>query len=173
MSLQKKEQSIFERTDLFTGLSSKDLDESLYMSLSLSQKSNQEKGKKDAGTFPSYPKDHPGSKKGKRYSIYLLDVEEPVELNPLGLFREWFDPARACMIRLRAWSFSAVAEPTSIVALAEAVLPGPLEEGGGSWFLVSEDLLLEDSNDRKKSSRACCVFVAEVVRRGPDEVPSW
>lgn len=99
---KKEPPSIFERTDLSTGLCSKDLDEFLYMSLNLSQKRNQEKGKKYAGTFPSYPKDHLGRKKGKRKSIYLLDVEEPVELSPPGLFREVFDPARACIIRLRA-----------------------------------------------------------------------
>lgn len=58
--------SLFERTDVFIGLCSKDLDESLYMSLNLIHKSSQEKGKKDAGRSPSYPKDYLGSKEGKK-----------------------------------------------------------------------------------------------------------
>jgi len=115
--------SLFERTDLFIGLCSKDLDESLYMPLNLSHKSHQGKGKKDAGTSPSYPKDYLGSKGGNRNSTYLLDAEEPVELSPPGLFGEVFDPARACIIWLRARSFSACTGPTSAVVLAEAVLP--------------------------------------------------
>lgn len=98
LPLQKKNNlvSLFERTDLFIGFCSKD------MSLNLSHKSSQGKGKKDAGTFPSYPKDHLVRKKGKRNSTYLLNADKPVELSPPGLFGEVFDPARACIILLRA-----------------------------------------------------------------------
>lgn len=38
---------------------------------------------------------------------------------------------------------------------------------------MSGDLLLEDSNDRKKFSRACCVFVVDDVQGGFDGSPSW
>lgn len=72
------------------------------MSLNLSHKSRQGKGKKDTGSSPSHPKDYLGSKEGKRNSTYLLDAEEPVELSPPGLFGEVIDPARACVIWLRA-----------------------------------------------------------------------
>lgn len=65
-------------------------------------KAVREKEGKMQGLLPSYPKDHLGSKKGKRNSTYLLDTEEPVELSPPGLFGEAFDPARACIIWLRA-----------------------------------------------------------------------
>lgn len=38
---------------------------------------------------------------------------------------------------------------------------------------MSEDLLLEDSKDRKKFSRACCVLVVEDVQGGFTAGPSW
>lgn len=94
--------SLFERMGLFIGLCSNDLYVSLYMSLILSHKSSQDKAKRDAGTSPNYPKEHLGSKKGKRNSAYLLGAEEPVELSPAGLCGEVFDPDRACIIWLRA-----------------------------------------------------------------------
>lgn len=37
--------------------------------------------------------------------------------------------------------------------------------------MASEVLLLEDSNDLKKFSRACCVFVVAVVHGGPAGAP--
>lgn len=80
-----------------------------------------------------------------------------------------FDPAKACIIWLRAWAFSIFAGVTPAAVLPEEILPELWE---GSWLLASEVLSLEDSNDWKKFSRACCVFVLEVVQRGPDVVPS-